>query len=145
MRIAGHPLHVMLVHFPVALWPAHLIFHAAARWLPTGVAGSAGFWLLLVGTAVGWIAVACGAVDWFALVREGVPQKVKDATRHGVINAAVLMGFTAILGREWSRYPGIVHGTAFLVGEALLVALLCLGNYFGGAVIWRGGGGQHAA
>lgn len=137
MRVAGHPLHVVLVHFPVALWPAHFVFHAAAGRLPAGVAGVAGFWLLAAATILGWAAAVCGAMDWIALLRAGESRKIADANIHGMLNGIVLLAFTAIAAHEFSHYPLIVHGPAFLVGEAAALALLFLGNFFGGAIIWR--------
>jgi uncharacterized membrane protein len=137
MSRGRHPLHVMFVHFPVALWPAHEALHVAARWLPAGATGVIGFWILAGGTLFGWIAALSGVLDWAPLARAGDSPKLTDATTHGLINGSVLIGFTAILGSEGARYPHIEHGSIFLTAEAVLIALLFLGNYFGGAVIWR--------
>ncbi len=136
MRFLGHPVHVMLVHFPVALWPAHWCFHVFARWLPPGLAGPGAFWLLAGGTGVGWLAALAGLTDLVPLSRTG-GRPLARGLAHAAINGTVLLAFTVLLGLELPRYPGIAHGTGALVAEAALLALLGAGNHFGGAVIWE--------
>ena len=136
MRFLGNPFHVMVIHFPVALWPAHWCFHVFARWLPPGMAAPAGFWVLAAGTAVGWIAALFGLADLLALSPTG-GTPFRNALIHGGVNGSVLLGFTVLFGLELPRYPAIVHGSAALVIEAALLALLGIGNHFGGSVIWE--------
>jgi len=127
----------MLVHFPVALWPAHWGFHVASRWLPPGLAGPAGFWLLLAGTAVGWLAAVCGLADAVTFRAKADSARLGRALWHGGVNGGVLLGFSVLLGLEWPRYPEISHGPASLAGEALLLAAMLAGNYLGGGIDWR--------
>lgn len=137
MRLFGHPVHVMLVHFPIALWPAHWGFHLLARQLPEGLAGVAGFWLLLAGVVLGWFAAGAGFSD---LITSGQTDKtfsLVGAWRHGLVNGSVLLGFTILLGLERPLYPTITHGTAFLSIEGGLLVLLGIGNYLGGSLVWK--------
>ncbi len=126
----------MLIHFPVALWPAHWCFHVFARWLPAGLAGVAGFWVLTAATAGGWLAALAGLADLIPLSRAG-GRPLNLALVHGSLNGTVLLAFTVLWGLEWTRYPGIVHRPGALVAEAAALALLFAGNHFGGAVIWE--------
>ena len=136
MRLFGHPVHVMLIHFPVALWPAHWVFHLLAGRLPAGLAGPAGFWLLVAGTGLGWLAAGCGFMDLVGLSQAGNRRMLTGAWRHGLVNGTVLLGFTVLLGLEWPHYPQIAHGPGFLAVEAALLALLMVGNYLGGELVW---------
>lgn len=138
LRLAGHPVHVMLIHFPVALWPAHFALHALAPLLPPGAAGACAFWILLGGVGLGWIAAGCGAIDLVALAGPPVAREFRDALIHGLVNGTALLGFTVIAGLEYGAYPHVHHGPPFLVAEAVLLIALFVGNYFGGAVVWRG-------
>ena len=137
MRIFGHPVHVMLIHFPVALWPAHAGLHFASGYLPAGVAAVAGFWLLAVGTAVGWAAALCGASDLIGLSKDGETVRLRLGLKHGLINGVVLLGFTGVSAAEWPRYPNIAHGVGFLGAEVALLILLTAGNYLGAEIGWR--------
>lgn len=135
--ILGHPVHVMLIHFPIALWPAHFGLHLFAGFLPAQVSAIAGFWTLAAGVALGWLAAAFGAWDLASLSPESERDKFNAAITHAVVNGIVLVGFTVFAGYEWSRYPVIQHSAVFLVGEGALLAAMMVGNYFGGAVVWR--------
>lgn len=137
MRFFGHPVHVMLLHFPVALWPAHFLLQIFTSRLPPGAAASVGFWLLVGGTALGWLAGLCGAADLVALWKNDPRAGLTSAMYHAGINGTVLMGFTALTAVEYGAYPDIHHGMLFLSSEGCLLGALMLGNYFGGAVVWR--------
>lgn len=140
MRLFGHPVHVMLVHFPIALWPAHWGFHLLAHRLPDGLAGVAGFWLLLAGTGLGWLAAGAGFADLIVLGQKDKGGSQSGAWRHGLVNGSVLFGFTVLLGLEQPLYPTIAHGPAFLAVEGGLLGLLGLGNYLGGSLVWPASG-----
>src|SRR5690348_7591383 len=114
MRIRGHPVHVMLVHFPVALWPAHAALHLFSARLPAGVAGVAGFWCLAAGTGLGWLAAGCGLADLLDLSRAGDDRRLRDGLWHALINGSVLGAGTGVLAFEYPHYPAITHGAVFL-------------------------------
>jgi uncharacterized membrane protein len=136
MRFFGHPVHVMLIHFPVALWPAHAALHVFASFLPAGVSATAGFWLLAGGTALGWVAAFFGASDLLAIWTSDDRSLLKPGLIHGAINGTVLLGFTSLLGLEYLNYPHISHDVAFLVIEGALLVFMAVGNYFGGELVW---------
>lgn len=131
MKLFGHPVHVMLVHFPIALWPAHLVLHGAAAWLPNGVAAVAGFWLLVAGTALGWAAAGLGAADLLVVAREAAVPRFRAGLVHGAVNGAALVVFTALTVLEYAAYPTIAHGRPLLTAEAVVIVAMFAGNYFG--------------
>ncbi|HVZ64062.1 MAG TPA: DUF2231 domain-containing protein [Lacunisphaera sp.] len=140
MRFRGHPVHLMLIHFPVGLWPAHAALHCFRALLPAGVAGVAGFWCLAAGTALGWLAAACGLADLLELSRTGDDRRLRDGLTHGLINGTVLAAATILLAFEYPHYPAIAHGPGLLGAELLVLVLLGVGNFFGGEIIWRDDG-----
>ena len=142
MRLLGHPVHVMLIHFPVALWPAHWLFHVFAARLPSGVAAASGLWLLAAGCVLGWLAAFFGALDLLELWRVSDARKLKSAFVHAVVNGAALLGFTVLAALEYGAWPSIQHGAGFLAGEAALLVAMFVGNYFGGAIVWGAAEGQ---
>jgi len=126
----------MLIHFPVALWPAHFGLHALAARFPTDVSAVGGFWLLAAGTAAGWFAATCGALDLIAIAHEADAPRMRTGLIHAAINGTVLLGFTILAVLETGNYPTIHHGWGFLAGEGALLAAMFAGNYFGGALVW---------
>lgn len=137
MRFLGHPVHVILVHFPIALWPAHTALHFAAAWLPAGAATLAGFWLLAAGTALGWLATVCGAADLLALSRDPAGHaSLRTGLIHAALNGTAVLGFTALTIVEATHYPDIALNRLSLALETLAVLAMFVGNYFGGALVW---------
>lgn len=128
-KIFGHPVHMMLVHFPAALLPVAAAVDALAH---AGVIGSFDLRVLLLpGVALGWLAALFGFWD---LVR------IKSGTRamtvslsHGAINATAVSGFTWALAMWMQGAPG--SSTMWIeIGSALL---LLVGNKFGGDLVVR--------
>lgn len=136
MRVLGHPVHVILVHFPVALWPAHTGLHLFASKLPPGSAAVIGFWLLLAGCALGWMVAFAGLSDLLAELKTNPRKSLRGGLIHASINGSVLCGFSVITICEYSIYPVITHGSGFLAAEACLLVAMGIGNYFGGSLIW---------
>lgn len=126
----------MLIHFPVALWPAHWLLHVFAGQLPPGVGAVAGFWLLAAGCVVAWLAALAGAADLLALAHENDARRLNLALIHAVVNGTALIGFTVIAALESTMYPALSHGVGFLGGEAALLVAMFAGNYFGGSLVW---------
>lgn len=136
MRILGHPLHVMLIHFPIALWPAHWALHVASAWLPQPAAALVAFWLLVAGTGLGWLAALAGAADLIELFRGNDGSAQRAGLFHAAINGTVLVAFSALALLEYARYPAPSHGAAILVAEAIVLGAMFVGNYFGGRMVW---------
>ena len=136
MRLFGHPVHVMLVHFPIGLWPAHVALQLFAAKLPAG-ADQAAFWLLVAGCCLAWVAALCGAADLVALSATPERRAWRSALTHAVINGTVTAAFTGIAVVEYAAFPAVHHSGWLLAGEIVLLGLLFVGNFFGGAVVWN--------
>src|SRR3954464_1000903 len=113
MRLFGHPVHVMLIHFPIALWPAHEALHVFASRLPTGTAAVA-FWLLVAGTCLGWLAALFGLIDLVSLWQERPAVAARTGLIHAILNGGVVVGFTIITTLEYRVFPNIEHSAGFL-------------------------------
>src|SRR5437870_2909829 len=88
----GHPLHPMLVHVPMAVWPAALLFDLLSR---TGIGGNAivrtSFFAIGFGLAVALFALPTGIVDWWGIKREKPAWKI--GLWHMLLNIAVFILF----------------------------------------------------
>lgn len=69
MTFRGHPLHPMLVHFPIAYFLGVVAADAAWWWTGDAFWASVAFWLLAAGVAMGALAAIIGTLD-FLLVKE---------------------------------------------------------------------------
>lgn len=133
------PLHVALVHVPIALFPLSVIFDLVA-W--AGEAGDAGlvraaFWCVVGGIVSGLVAGAVGIVD-YTDIRDDHPAK-KTATWHMVLNLVALGMFAVGAGL---RYGNLDTGKT--PGAAVMMSLVGLGllgysGYLGGHLVYSDG------
>jgi uncharacterized membrane protein len=124
--IKGHPIHPMLVGFPIALYTtgvAFLIVYAAQREL---------FWyrgamtLLFLGVGMALLAAIFGIVDLFL----GIPRKEKATRNTGVIHLGLNVLTTALFaGAAFSLYAEwrTAAGTELSFGLPLVIGLVGLG------------------
>lgn len=85
--IGGHPLHPMIIHFPVAALIG-LVGADAAYWLTVDPFWArAGLWLAGVGALGGWVASAAGLIDLLTVAR--IRQKI-TAWCHTVLAVTML-------------------------------------------------------
>jgi len=137
MKMLGHPIHPLLVHFPTALLPADLVlsilYHA------TGDASyyTAGFYCLVGGVVLGLPAAVSGLIDLVA-----IPKKDKSAIGlalyHGMLNGSILLVFGVLAWKAGQAFPApwFTGLTAVIVKGILLLALF-VGNYMGGKLIYK--------
>ena len=96
LRLAGHPLHPMLVHFPVALWTLAVAADAGGL-----LAGDAWWWRLgfgcqALGLATAALAMVAGWLDYASLARSHPAQDT--AVAHLLVMSTAWLSFLASLG-----------------------------------------------
>jgi uncharacterized membrane protein len=135
--IAGHPLHPMMIHFPVAALLGLVASDIAYLWLGDPFWARASLWLVGVGAFGGWIASLAGLVDLLTVT--SIRQKI-TAWCHAII--AVMMLSLASL--NWLlRYAGPEHGMERwgLYLSLLTAALIAVAAYLGGRLVYEHGVG----
>jgi uncharacterized membrane protein len=133
----GHPIHVMLVHFPAALLPTAAALDALRQFAHIPMQLDITL-LLWPGVVLGWLAGAFGIFDLVRL-RTG-SREMSVAIIHGGINATALAGF------KWALLIALKGGNADLQVWIEIVSSLVIlvGNKFGGDLIFRFGVGRMA-
>lgn len=138
MRVFGHPLHPMLVHFPIAFWTAGSACDALA------LLGVRGAWPLArlaiaIGVAAALPAAVAGLLDIIKL--DGVAARV--ASTHMLLMVSALTVYCATLlmrSRGWGPATGPSLMPVLLSGLGFL--LLAGGGHFGAALVYRHGAGR---
>ena len=130
----GHPLHPILVHVPMAMWPGALIFDLLSKWQ---IGGNAmvrlSFCAIVFGLLASLLAVPAGVVDWSGIKKEKPAWKI--GLYHMILNLLVGLLFAINLGlrvqtfREASTVAGAplllsILGTALLIGSAYLGGMM---------------------
>ena len=135
------PLHPMLVHFPIALLFASVLFDFVATWLKRETLGEGALWLLVLGLLGGMAAAITG--DWAEEVAEqaGITESLIDT--HETLALATLGIFGVLLLWRLLLRNQLTTKTAipyFLVAAIGLGTLSATGH-FGGDLVYEHGAG----
>lgn len=129
----GHPIHAMLVPFPLAFLLRAQAFDVAGVALGRPPLWTTGRHLSLAGIATALLAAASSAVDY---VRSAPPESSSKqrATRHALAN----VGATVLFAATWLlRDPGAAPGTVVLALEGAGAVLVMMGAWMGGTLVIR--------
>ncbi|MBX2943430.1 MAG: DUF2231 domain-containing protein [Cyclobacteriaceae bacterium] len=135
MKIFGHPIHMMLLHFPAALFPVECLLYGLLIYTHNVSFAFASFWILVCGVGIGWVAAIFGALDITSIAAEK-EDVMKKALLHGSINGVVLIGYTVMAYSMYLSYPSFHEGSVAVLGiKVFLVLLLMVGNFIGGSLV----------
>lgn len=135
-RLFGHPIHLMLVHFPTALFTAGFLFDAGGMLLNEEQLFSASLYVIFLGLAGGLAAVVFGLIDYAKLSEK--PDQFRLASWHASIQFVVLVIFGIIAGLKFQSYPDLEAPDFLEMGimGAAVIAML-IGNYLGGELVLK--------
>jgi nitrite reductase/ring-hydroxylating ferredoxin subunit/uncharacterized membrane protein len=130
----GHPIHVMLIPFPLAFFVGAFFFDVvAALWGREAFSTTAGF-LAVAGIATAVAAAVPGSIDYFRTVPPASSGK-KRATRHALANLSAVGLFALGL---WLRGGIDVSPTLLsMAAWAAALVLLTMGGWMGGTLVYR--------
>ena len=136
-----HPLHPMIVHFPIALLTAAVGFDlVGTRWHPNECRIATRFTLVL-GFIAAVLALLSGHLAEEAVEHSGVPKAVLELheTLAGVTTGvfAALVALHVAVSMGWLRER---RGLAVAVG-LVGVVLLLIASYYGGSLVYEYGAG----
>lgn len=139
IKVLGHPLHPLLIPFPLGLLGMAVIFDVLGTLRNRPGLRRAAHPMIAAGVISGVQAGVAGAVDWAALP-EGTRAK-RVATQHGVGNLGVLLLFTIAWwlrrGRPATPMPAALGLELVGLGGAVVT------GWLGGELVNRLGVGVH--
>jgi uncharacterized membrane protein len=127
-RIFGHPIHLVLIVFPLGLLATSFFFDLAWLAWGRGQLGIASHWMIFAGVLGGLAASVFGVIDWLAIPRESPAWKA--GALHGAGNTVVAVLFAAswLLRRGQPEHPEALAIALSAVGVLLIVATGWLGS-----------------
>ncbi len=137
MRLSDHPLHPMLVGFPIAYYIASFIGYSVYAnnsevfWFKFGYVAN------IAGVVFAILAAVPGMVDWLYVIPKQA--KAKDVGMyHMVLNVSALILFAAnwgILSGQWNAFEPQLYQAVLVTG--LGVILTGVAGYLGGELVNR--------
>src|SRR4051794_9902997 len=136
-KLLGHPIHQMLIVFPLGLLATALIFDVIALAGRNGAWSGMAFYLIAAGVIGGLLAAVFGLIDWLA-IPSGTRAKAIGLW-HGVGNVVVVVLFAAswFLRRGTPNAPGALALALSFAG----VVLALVTGWLGGELVDRLGVG----
>jgi uncharacterized membrane protein len=133
VALGGHPLHPMLITFPIAFFIGAFASDGAYWWTRDEFWAHMSFWLLVGGVAGGTAAAISGIAD-FLLVR-GIREHVTSWSHFIMAIMAMSMGATNLMLRWWDAVGPLLPWGLFL--SALNVGVLSVAGWLGGNLVFR--------
>ena len=139
--IAGHPIHPMLIPFPLALWATSFVVDVLFYFLrhPTLLVIAK---FMIAAGCIGAIAAAIpGIIDWLAIRNSDVK---KVANWHARLNITALVVFAISLFLRLGSYSELVGRklTIPFLLSLVGVILISISGWLGGELAFRYGVGQ---
>ena len=134
VKLLGHPVHPMLVVFPLGLFIAAVIFDGIYLWRGSAMFASVAYWNIAAGIIGGLAAAAFGLIDWLA-IPSGTRAK-RIGLLHGGSNVVVVLIFAAVW---WMRAdaPDLTPTTNVFLLEVAALAIGSVAGWLGGELVDR--------
>ncbi|MGH2536314.1 MAG: DUF2231 domain-containing protein [Candidatus Promineifilaceae bacterium] len=134
VKILGHPIHPILIVFPLGLLATAVIFDILNLIAPNDAFPTVSFWLITAGVVGGLLAAIFGFLDWLAVTRETRAKSV--GLWHGIGNVVVVLLF-ALSWLLRRGEPGTAPTTLAFVLSLLGAALALVTAWLGGEMVYR--------
>ncbi len=140
VKSLGHPIHPILIVFPLGLLMTAVIFDVVFFATGDATFATVAFWCIAAGIVGGLLAAVLGLIDWLYIPAGTRAKSV--GLWHGLTNVAVVVLFAAswLLRRGT---PGYAPDTVPFVLGLAGAGLSGLGGWLGGELMGRLGVGVH--
>lgn len=105
-KLLGHPVHPMLIVFPLGLLAMAVIFDIIAMAAGRGYWSEIAYWMIAAGVITGLFAAPFGAIDWWAIPRGTRARRVGLLHGLGNVFVVLLFAWSWLLRTEAPQAPG---------------------------------------
>jgi len=129
----SHPIHPILVSFPIAFLIGTLVFDLLAKFTGNDQFWKTGYYLEIAGIATGLLAAIPGIIDYLFTVPPKSSGK-KRATKHGLVNVSqIILFFIALMMRRNED----VNSNVVIGLEVAGSILIFIAGWLGGTLVYR--------
>lgn len=137
MKIFNHPIHIILIHFPSALFPLDLLFACLAKYYDIQQLNYVSACMILTGTLFGFLAIITGLFD-IAPLAQRKPNSLKKALVHGGLNTVVIITYAFLSMAVYNKLPQVPYDSlGILTLKFSSVTLLIIGNFLGADLVLK--------
>jgi uncharacterized membrane protein len=133
----GHPIHPMLIPFPLGLLATAVIFDIIQLFSGKGIFSETAFYMIAAGVVGGLLAAVFGLIDWLAIPTGTRAKSVGLMHGGGNVVVVVLFALSWLLRYGDRAHPGAIALILSFVG----VALAGITGWLGGELVDRLGVG----
>lgn len=140
-KLLGHPIHQMLIVFPLGLLGMGVIFDIVFMNTDDPVFNAVAYWMIVAGIVGGLLAAPFGFIDWLGIPR-GTRAKRIGAV-HGIGNVIIVLlfiGSVLLRGGDTAAPSSAAYACSFI---GLLMALVT--GWLGGELVNQLGVGVNEA
>lgn len=136
--IAGHPIHPMLIPFPIALWVFSLVADIIYLWRDNAAWAWMAFWLLLAGCLGAVAAAIFGIIDYLAIEKKEVKS---IANWHARFNVLALLLFAASWYLRTDKGSDMVNDSLTIPVALSVVGVIAvtISGWLGGELVFKHG------
>ena len=136
-RLFGHPIHQMLIVFPLGLLATAAIFDVITLVTDNGKWSDIAFWMIAAGVIGGLVAALFGLIDWLGIPANTRAKRV--GALHGLGNVAVV-GLFAVSWLLRQPDPSMPSGAALALSFGGVI-LATVTGWLGGELVAQMGVG----
>lgn len=126
-RLLGHPVHQMLVVFPLGLLATAVVFDIIYLIGNSPVMAAVSYWMIAAGLLGGLVAAPFGTIDWLGIPAGTRAKRI--GAMHGGGNVLVLLLFAlSFFLRDRDYAPGLVQMVWSFAGAAIAMVTAWLGG-----------------
>lgn len=127
-RLFGHPIHQMLVVFPLGMLGGSIVFDLLGHVMDSPMLHVVAYYLILGGLIAGVIAAPFGTIDWLAIPSGTRAKSVGALHAGGNVLVLALFAASAWLRRNDPPAPTAIAETLSFGGVALSLVTAWLGG-----------------
>ncbi|MEP4093341.1 DUF2231 domain-containing protein [Reichenbachiella sp.] len=131
-----HPVHVVLVHFPSALYPFSLVMDSLGIYQSNLSFSASAYYALLFAFLSSLLAALFGIIDYLKIQAESTA--FRTASIHGALNVLWMFGFAVAIKLRYNHFnadeqPSMIY----IFTLTVLVIGMAFSNHLGGDLVFR--------
>jgi uncharacterized membrane protein len=140
-----HPLHPLIVHFPIALLFTSVFFDLLGMLTDNNNFRQTGWWLLILGLIGGTVAAGLGMWTEEQVEAMGVPETAVDRHEAFAVTTMIVFAVLAVfrwwLRGRWAARDRVIYLSVAMAG----LLLLGITGFYGGELVYRYGAGVQSS